>query len=144
MPEFVADCRARVALDLLGNTWNGVVLWSLRHGPCRPRELRGRIGGISAKVLNETLRRLERDGLVAHRRFREAPPRVEYALTPLGRTLLPPLEAFGEWAFRHGDAVTAAREGEEPAEGPAELPPAVPPVSGRRRTPTPGWSPRPR
>ncbi|RKN10034.1 winged helix-turn-helix transcriptional regulator [Streptomyces radicis] len=129
MSGFIADCRARVAFDVLGHTWNGVVLWALRQGPCRPVELRARIGGISAKVLNETLRRLERDGLVTRRRFREAPPRVEYGLTPLGRTLLPALEAFGAWASVHGDAVAAAREGEE-GDG-ADVTP-------RRRTPTPG------
>jgi DNA-binding HxlR family transcriptional regulator len=110
VPEFIADCRARLAFDLLGNTWNAVVIWSLRHGPRRPHELRRRIGGISAKVLNETLRRLEFHGLVRRRRYREAPPRVEYELTPLGRTLLPPIEAFGDWAFRHGDEVVAAQE----------------------------------
>ncbi|MDT0341716.1 winged helix-turn-helix transcriptional regulator [Streptomyces litchfieldiae] len=113
MPEFMADCQARLAFDLLGNTWNAVVIWSLRHGPRRPHELRRLIGGISGKVLNETLRRLESHGLVAHRRYREAPPRVEYELTPLGRTLLPPIEAFGAWAFEHADEVMAAREGEE-------------------------------
>ncbi|MEV1007725.1 helix-turn-helix domain-containing protein [Streptomyces sp. NPDC049881] len=112
MPDFIADCRARVGFDLLANTWNGVLLWALRDGPCRPYALRRRVGGISPKVLNETLRRLEAHGLVAHRRYREAPPRVEYELTALGRTLLGPLEAVGDWAAEHGDAVVAAREQE--------------------------------
>lgn len=107
---FLADCRARLAFDLLGNTWNAVVLWSLRHGPQRPGDLRERIGGISAKVLTETLRRLEFNGLVERRTYREAPPRVEYGLTELGTTLLEPIGAFGEWGFAHGDAVLAAQD----------------------------------
>ncbi|WP_052847130.1 winged helix-turn-helix transcriptional regulator [Streptomyces avicenniae] len=117
MPEFLADCRARQGLDLLAPTWNGVLLWALRDGPCRPYTLRRRVGGISPKVLTETLRRLEAHGLVARRRYREAPPRVEYELTPLGRTLLAPLKAVGDWAAEHGDAVAAAREGADGGPG---------------------------
>ncbi|WP_329032290.1 helix-turn-helix transcriptional regulator [Streptomyces sp. NBC_01725] len=107
---FLADCRARLAFDLLSNTWNAVVLQALRHGPRRPVELRGRIGGISSKVLTETLRRLRFNGLVERHAHPGAPPRVEYRLTPLGRTLLAPLDAVGAWAFEHGDEVMAAQE----------------------------------
>jgi len=108
--EFLADCRTRLALDLLANTWNGVVVWALRAGPQRPVALRKRIGGISAKALNETLRRLERNGLVTRKTYREAPPRVEYRLTELGETLLGPLETLGAWAHTNGDAVMAAQD----------------------------------
>jgi DNA-binding HxlR family transcriptional regulator len=107
---FLADCRARLAFDLLANTWNAVVIWSLREGHRRPGELREHIGGISPKVLTETLRRLERSGLVERRSYAETPPRVEYGLTTLGRTLLDPIEAFGVWAFDHGDEVMAAQD----------------------------------
>ncbi|NYI03486.1 winged helix-turn-helix transcriptional regulator [Allostreptomyces psammosilenae] len=107
---FLADCRARLAFDLLANTWNAVVVWALREGPRPPGELRGRIGGISPKVLTETLRRLEYNGLVERRARPRPGPRVEYGLTELGRSLLPPIEAFGEWAFRHGDEVLAAQD----------------------------------
>ncbi|WP_330337531.1 winged helix-turn-helix transcriptional regulator [Streptomyces sp. NBC_00557] len=107
---FLADCRARLAFDLLSNTWNAVVLWALRDGPRRPGALRGTIGGISQKVLTETLRRLEFNGLVERRAYGGSPPRVEYGLTPLGRTLLGPIDAFGAWAFEHGDEVMAAQE----------------------------------
>ncbi|TDC78321.1 winged helix-turn-helix transcriptional regulator [Streptomyces hainanensis] len=107
---FIADCQARLAFDVLAHTWNPVVLWALRHGPERPADLRRRIGGISPKVLNETLRRLEHHGLVDHRRHREAPPRVEYGLTALGRTLLPAVEALGDWAHAHADDVVAAQD----------------------------------
>ncbi|MGK4585332.1 winged helix-turn-helix transcriptional regulator [Kitasatospora sp. HPMI-4] len=112
---FIADCRARLAFDLLANTWNAVVLWALREGPSRPGELRERIGGISPKVLTETLRRLQFDGLVERRAYAGSPPRVEYTLTGLGRTLLEPIEALGVWAFEHGEDVMAAREQAEEA-----------------------------
>ncbi|GHF59896.1 winged helix-turn-helix transcriptional regulator [Streptomyces griseosporeus] len=107
---FLADCRARLAFDLLANTWNAVVVWALREGPLRHGELRARIGGISQKVLTETLRRLEFNGLVARRAHGGSPPRVDYALTDLGRSLLAPIDAFGAWAFAHGDEVMAAQE----------------------------------
>jgi DNA-binding HxlR family transcriptional regulator len=113
--EFLADCRARLAFDLVANTWNAVVVWALRTGPWRPGELREHIGGISPKVLTETLRRLQYNGLVARRAYPGPPPHVEYELTPLGRTLLEPIEAFGEWAFAHGDEVMAAQERAENA-----------------------------
>ncbi|MER6344254.1 winged helix-turn-helix transcriptional regulator [Streptomyces sp. NPDC001595] len=115
---FLADCRARLAFDLLANTWNSVVLWALRDGPCRPGELRERIGGISQKVLTETLRRLESNGLVTRRAYGGAPPRVDYGLSDLGRTLLAPIDAFGAWAFEHGDEVMAAQERYERERGP--------------------------
>ena len=102
--RFIADCRARIGFDLLTRTWTVVVLFGLREGPRRPGELRAAIGGISAKVLNETLRRLEDDGLVERHRYAEAPPRVEYALTALGRTLLGPSR---RWA--PGASSTATR-----------------------------------
>ncbi|MGC0337513.1 DNA-binding HxlR family transcriptional regulator [Streptomyces sp. SLBN-8D4] len=78
--DFLADCRTRLAFDLVANTWNPVVIWALKDGPGRPGELRARIGGISQKVLTETLRRLEFNGLVARRAYGGSPPRVEYEL----------------------------------------------------------------
>ncbi|MET8982880.1 helix-turn-helix domain-containing protein [Streptomyces sp. NPDC004539] len=103
--SFLADCPARLAFDLLAHTWDPVTLWALRSGPVRHGQLRVRIGGISAKVLTETVRRLEFNGLVA----RDA--RGAYELTPLGRTLLPALDALGVWAVDHGDAVLEAQDG---------------------------------
>jgi DNA-binding HxlR family transcriptional regulator len=107
---FLADCRARLAFDLLSHTWNAVVLWALRDGPRRPVELRERIGGISSKVLTETLRRLQFNGLVDRLADPAAPSRVTYQLTALGRTLLAPIDAVGAWAFAHGDEVMTAQE----------------------------------
>ncbi|MFD4692820.1 winged helix-turn-helix transcriptional regulator [Streptomyces sp. NPDC058463] len=113
MDRLLADCRARLGFDLLANTWNPVVLYALAAGPRRPGELRAEIGGISAKVLTETLRRLEGYGLVERCAYAEAPPRVEYALTALGRTLLEPIEALGRWSARYGDAFVAAQGWED-------------------------------
>jgi DNA-binding HxlR family transcriptional regulator len=101
--DFLADCRTRLAFDLVANTWNPVVLWALRNGPRRHADLRRTIGGISAKVLTEAVRRLEFDGLVERREG-------AYALTPLGSTLLEPIEGFGRWAAEHGDDVVAAQD----------------------------------
>ncbi|NUW45456.1 winged helix-turn-helix transcriptional regulator [Nonomuraea rhodomycinica] len=116
---FLADCQARLAFDLIANTWNAVVVWGLRHGPRRPGELRAAIGGISPKMLTETLRRLEANGLVTRRAYAEAPPRVEYALTELGETLLEPIEGLGRWAAEHVDEVMAAQDRLEAAGEPA-------------------------
>ncbi|MEV7995695.1 helix-turn-helix domain-containing protein [Streptomyces sp. NPDC086077] len=119
---FLADCRARLAFDLLSHTWNAVVLCALRDGPRRPVELRERIGGISYKVLTETLRRLQSNGLVDRRVRPGAPSRVEYRLTALGRSLLAPIDAVGAWAFEHGDEVMAAQEATCAAEPPSPPP----------------------
>ncbi|MFD8689635.1 winged helix-turn-helix transcriptional regulator [Streptomyces sp. NPDC059651] len=110
MERLLADCRARLGFDLFAHTWNAVVIHALGGGPRRPVDLRAEIGGISAKVLNETLRRLAGYGLVERQAYAEAPPRVEYALTGLGRTLLEPIEALGRWSAEHGDAFVAAQD----------------------------------
>ncbi|MBW8484470.1 winged helix-turn-helix transcriptional regulator [Actinomadura parmotrematis] len=110
---FIADCPARLGFDLISGQWTSVVLYALREGPRRPGELREHIGGISQKVLTATLRRLEASGLVERRRYAEAPPRVEYALTDAGRGLLEPILALGRWTERYGDQVLAAQEAAE-------------------------------
>ncbi|MEU8687601.1 helix-turn-helix domain-containing protein [Streptomyces sp. NPDC048665] len=112
----ITDCPARLAFDLLASTWNAVVVWTLRDGPARPGELRERIGGISPKVLTQTLRRLQFSGLVKRQTYAGSPPHVEYTLAGLGRTLLEPIEAFGAWALEHGEDVMAAWERAEEAE----------------------------
>lgn len=106
--DFLADCPARLAVDLLANSWTAVVVYALREGPKRPGRLQEEIGGISQKVLTQALRRMERSGLVTRRRYLEAPPRVEYELTEAGRDLLVPIYALGEWAHRHAGTVVAA------------------------------------
>lgn len=104
--EFVADCPARAALDLFAHTWLPVVVFVLRDGPMRPSQMQKEIGGVSQKVLNDTLQLLERRRLVARHRYREAPPRVEYQLTAAGRDLLVPILTLGQWARRYADELT--------------------------------------
>ncbi|MFD0367550.1 winged helix-turn-helix transcriptional regulator [Streptomyces sp. NPDC127114] len=108
---FAADCRARVAFEVLANRWDSVVVFTLGEGgPMRPRVLLERIGGISPKVLNDALRRLEYNGLVERRRYAEAPPRVDYTLTEAGTALLAPIHAMGAWAARYADSVLASQD----------------------------------
>lgn len=111
--DFASDCPARIAFDLFAYRWTPVVVYALRDGPMRPGHLQADIGGISHKVLTETLRRLERAGLVRRHRYAEAPPRVEYELTQPGVELLGPIYALGHWAHRHADTVVAAFGGED-------------------------------
>lgn len=106
MERVLADCRARLGFDLLANTWNAVVITALADGPRRHGQLRTDIGGISAKVLTETLRRLTAWALVEPT---PTPGSAGYQLTDLGRTLLPPIAALGRWSAEHGDAFAAAQ-----------------------------------
>jgi DNA-binding HxlR family transcriptional regulator len=106
---FLADCPARTTLALVADTWSVVVVFGLGGGPMRYSELRARIGGISKKMLTQTLRKLEDNGLVEHRRLATAPAGVEYRLTPLGTSLLGPVSALSRWAEQHTDALLAAR-----------------------------------
>ncbi|GAB2542789.1 winged helix-turn-helix transcriptional regulator [Nocardia heshunensis] len=107
-----SDCPARLAVDVFGNSWLTVIVYTLREGPMRPVQLRRSIGGISQKMLTQTLNRMISMGLLERRRYAEAPPRVEYSLTPAGRDLLIPIFALGEWADRHGDSVRTALYGD--------------------------------
>jgi DNA-binding HxlR family transcriptional regulator len=104
---FLADCPARLAVDIIADKWSVVVLYGLSRGPRRHCELVELIGGISKKMLTQTLRRLERHGLVSRRTFAEVPPRVEDDLTDLGRTLIEPIGMLTRWAERNGDAGAA-------------------------------------
>jgi DNA-binding HxlR family transcriptional regulator len=109
--ELVADCRMRMATDLFAHTWDSVVIAALTGGP-RRRSLRARIGGISDKALTEAIHRLAGNGLIERRFFPEAPPRVDYALTDLGRSFADgPMRALGAWVTEHGDELFEAQEG---------------------------------
>lgn len=100
---FLADCPARTTLSLIGDTWTAVVVVALGERPMRFTELQARIGGVSKKMLSKTLHRLEGAGLVSHRARGD-----EYALTPVGTTLLPPIGALVAWAEAHTDEVLDA------------------------------------
>jgi DNA-binding HxlR family transcriptional regulator len=97
-------------LNRIGDKWSVMVVGHLTKKTMRFNELRHAIGGISQRMLTLTLRNLERDGLVIRTVFPEIPPRVEYQLTELGRTLTDPLDTLWNWAARHGGDVRVARE----------------------------------
>ena len=103
------NCESRQALDRLANRWLMLVVFALVDGPRRHGELKRAIGGISQKMLTQTLRTMERDGLVERRVVTTIPPHVEYALTPLGATVQEPLVAICRWAMDHLPEVQAAR-----------------------------------
>ena len=106
-----ADCRAvSDVLARVGDKWSVLVVTRLGAGSMRFNELRRAIGGISQRMLTLTLRGLERDGLVTRTVFPTVPPRVDYALTSLGRDLLEPVSALGEWATRNQAKIARARE----------------------------------
>jgi DNA-binding HxlR family transcriptional regulator len=105
-----ATCPSRTSLARIANKWTAMVVIALSSGRLRFGDLRATVQGISGKVLTETLRDLERDGLVERHAYAEVPPRVEYELTALGRTLHAPLQALGRWAEEHIEQVLVARE----------------------------------
>jgi DNA-binding HxlR family transcriptional regulator len=106
-----ATCPSRTSLVRIANKWTAMVVIVLGGGDrLRFGDIRATVEGISGKVLTETLRDLERDGLVIRRVYAEMPPRVEYELTTLGHTLHAPLRALGRWAEAHIAEVLAARE----------------------------------
>jgi DNA-binding HxlR family transcriptional regulator len=97
-------------LNRIGDKWSVMVVGMLARRTMRFNELRHAIGGISQRMLTLTLRNLERDGLVTRTVYPEIPPRVEYALTDLGRTLTGPLNALWDWAALYQHRVKQARE----------------------------------
>ncbi|MDQ3656779.1 MAG: helix-turn-helix transcriptional regulator [Chloroflexota bacterium] len=106
-----AQCLPRQALDLISDRWTMIVVKALSEGIHRYGELQRAIGGISQKMLTQTLRSLEHDGLVRRTVYPVVPPKVEYALTALGETLIEPLAAISDWAERHmADIVEARRQ----------------------------------
>lgn len=104
------DCPTRTMLDRIGDKWTVLVLLVLLDGPRRFNELRTRVGRVAPKVLTETLRRLERDGVLTRTAFAEIPPRVVYELTPLGRSLEELIRSIAEWAEQNIEDISAARD----------------------------------
>ena len=104
-----ADCPTRRILDRIGDRWTVLVVGVLSEGDARFSQLARRVEGVSQKMLTQTLRGLERDGLVRRTVHPEVPVRVEYALTEAGRTLCGPLLARQEWAITHLEDVSASQ-----------------------------------
>jgi len=107
---YLAECPARQLLDRISDKWVTLVLNALADGPRRYAELGRKVAGVSQKMLTQTLRGLERDGLVTRTVTPSVPVRVDYALTPLGVSLLPVVRAIKEWADTHIEEVASARE----------------------------------
>lgn len=103
-------CPSRTVLRHLTDRWTPLIVANLEAGPLRFGQLRESVGGITAKVLTQTLRSMERDGLVTREVIASIPPQVTYELTALGRTLADPILALRDWVNNHAGEVLAARE----------------------------------
>lgn len=106
---FEPRCPTRLVLDRLADKWALLILDRLQGGPLRFNALRRDVKGVSQKVLSQTLKRLERDGLVARAAFPTVPVTVEYTLTALGRTLADTVAALAHWAEHNMEAILAAQ-----------------------------------
>ncbi len=106
---YQAECPTRLVLNRIADKWTVLVLSSLEQGTKRFSALQREIGGVSQKMLTQTLRGLERDGLVTRTIYPTVPPKVEYALTPLGRTLVGLVAAIRVWSETHIEAVMQAQ-----------------------------------
>lgn len=110
-PEiFTLNCPTQQILDVISDKWSVIVLYCLAFQPRRYNDIQRRIEGISQKVLTQSLRRLERHGLVRRTVLSEMPLSVEYALTELGETLMDPLLAIATWSRTHFSEVVNARD----------------------------------
>lgn len=107
---YVAECPSRQLLDRIGDRWSVLIIGVLGDGPLRYSAIASRVEGVSQKMLTQTLRALERDGLVTRTVFPEIPPHVEYEITPLGGSLRAVLVPLTDWATTHMDAVQDARD----------------------------------
>lgn len=110
--KYVTDaCPAISAiLSRIGDKWSVLIVMGLSSGPRRFNEMKREVGGISQRMLTLTLRGLERDGLVARKVFDTVPPKVEYSLTELGRSLQGPVMALGEWAMANKVEIHASQQ----------------------------------
>lgn len=111
----VYHCALDVTMELVGGKWKTIVLWYLRKDKKRFSELRKLIPGITEKMLSMQLRQLEKDGFVSRTVHAEVPPRVEYALTAHGKTLLPLLEEIAKWGRLMGKKFGTVEKVERPA-----------------------------
>jgi len=98
-------------IAMISDKWKVLIICKLIKGTLRFNELRRELQGVTQRVLTHQLRELEADGLVTRTIFAEVPPRVEYSLTPLGRTLIPVLENLESWARDHSEELMATRGG---------------------------------
>jgi DNA-binding HxlR family transcriptional regulator len=114
---FVRECPSRAVLDLLANKWTTLVLCALSDGELRFGQLRRRVAGVTQKMLTQTLRALERDGLVTRTVYPTAPPSVGYTLTDLGRSAADLHDTIIVWAQKHAIEILAARKEHDESAG---------------------------
>ena len=114
-PDMFSPACPSASPARLGDKWTAMIIVCLEAGPRRFSELRVPLRGVTSKVLTESLRSLERNGLVRRIAYDEVPPRVEYELTALGRTFLEPLAASRAWCETYGPELIRAREAHEAA-----------------------------
>jgi len=119
---YAQACPTRMVLDRLADKWSVLILDRLKAGPVRFNGLRRDVEGISQKVLSATLKKLERDGLVAREVFATVPVTVEYSLTPLGATLTETVAALAHWAERNMEAVIEAQRAYDAGRGEGRVP----------------------
>lgn len=112
---YLETCPSRQVLDMIGNKWVGLVVTALHDGPLRHGELRTQIAGVSQKMLTQSLRNLERDGLVTRTVTAAVPPRVDYELTPLGQDLHTAVQPLKRWAEQHMGGILEHRRSAHPA-----------------------------
>lgn len=115
-----AACPTRQVIGRIGDKWSLLVLYALSTGTKRFSRLRYEVEGISQKMLTQTLRALERDGLVARRAYATIPPKVEYSLTPLGESLEDAIAVVREWAYTHMDGIAASRQAYDQRPSPSD------------------------
>jgi DNA-binding HxlR family transcriptional regulator len=106
----LADCPVRNVLDQIGGKWRTLLIVALTDGPHRFGALKRGLPDISQRMLTQSLRDLQRDGLVARRVYPTVPPSVDYRLTDLGRSLIDPLAGLIRWAEERAEAIAAARQ----------------------------------
>jgi len=103
-------CPTRQVIGRIGDKWSLLTLYALSQGTLRFSQLRREIQGVSQKMLTQTLRGLERDGLVSRHVYATVPPKVEYSLTPLGESLAGVITTLRSWAYGHMDEICQARD----------------------------------
>lgn len=113
MRQKIYICGLEAALDVIGGKWKVLILWALRSEAQRFGELRRLVEGISEKMLIQHLKEMQADAIVTRKDFREVPPRVEYALTPFGRSLYAALAPLCDWGALHMKRIEARKEATE-------------------------------
>jgi DNA-binding HxlR family transcriptional regulator len=121
-----AACPTRQVLDRIADKWTMLVIVALQDGTLRFSELRRHVDGITQKMLTQTLRALERDGMVEREVIPTVPVTVRYTLTPLGHSLADAVSVIRAWAYANMDAIDAARDAYEPGTGAPPTPMATP------------------